>query len=82
MRLNMVMHDKNNSIDKKVICKIPDASKAEALQKEVSELESKLDQKRIDHTIKMRKLNPNVGGEYMGGYHMGYGNSSLESCWR
>jgi len=62
----------------------PDVAKAEALQKEISKLESELDQKRIGHTIKIRKLNPNVGGGFMmGGYHMGYGNTSPEdSCWR
>ena len=62
----------------------PDVSKAGALQKEISELESELDQKRLDHMIKIRKLNPNAGrGFMMGGYHMGYGNASPEdSCWR
>jgi hypothetical protein len=62
----------------------PDASKAGTLQKEISELEANLAQKRIDHMIKMRKLNPNDGrGFMMGGYHMGYGNASPEdSCWR
>lgn len=62
----------------------PNAAKAEALQKEISELESELDQKRIDHMIKMRKLSPNDGrGFMMGGYHMGYGSFSPEdSCWR
>jgi hypothetical protein len=62
----------------------PDVSKAGALQKEISELESELDQKRIDHMIKMRKLSPNAGrGFMMGGYHMGYGYASPEdSCWR
>jgi hypothetical protein len=62
----------------------PDVSKAGALQKEISELESTLDQKRIDHMIKMRKLSPNGSrGFMMGGYHMGYGSSAPgDSCWR
>ncbi len=61
----------------------PDVSKAGALQKEIPELESELDQKRIDHMIKIRKLNPNAGrGFMMGGYHMGYGSSSYDSCVR
>ena len=60
----------------------PDVSKAGALQKEISELESELDQKRIDHMIKIRKLSPNAGrGFMMGGYHMDYGYASPEdSC--
>jgi len=62
----------------------PDVSKAEALQKEISELESGLAQKRIKHMIKIRDLNPNADrGIMMGGYHMGYGYASPEdSCWR
>ena len=62
----------------------PDVSKAGAMQKEISELESELDQKRLDHMIKIRKLNPNAGrGFMMGGHHMGYGNASPEdSYWR
>ena len=49
----------------------PDASRAGTLQKDISELQSKLNQKRIEHMIKMRKINPNAGREFMGGYHMG-----------
>ena len=62
----------------------PDVSKAGALQKEIPELESELDQKRLDHMIQIRKLNPNAGrGFMMGGHHMGYGNASPEdSYWR
>jgi len=61
----------------------PDVSKAGALQKEISELESELDQKRLDHMIKIQKLNPNAGrGFIIGGYHMGYGNSSSGPCYR
>ena len=33
----------------------PDAKKAAGIQKEISNLESQLDQKRLDHRIKMRK---------------------------
>ena len=60
----------------------PDTKKAMKLQKEISGLEARLDQERIEHMIKMRKLNSNVGRGSMGGYHMGYGYSSFDSCWR
>jgi len=46
----------NSELAKKNI----DAGKAANLQKEISELESKFDQKRLDHMIKMKKLNPNL----------------------
>ena len=78
------LYSKELELRSELIKNNPDASKAGALQKEISELESRLDQKRIDHMIKIRKLNPNAGrGFMMGGYHMGYGNASREdSCWR
>jgi Spy/CpxP family protein refolding chaperone len=60
----------------------PDTQKAMELQNKISDIEAKLDQKRIDHMIKMKKLNPDVGREFMGGYHMGYGDSSFDSCRR
>ncbi|MGD9209368.1 MAG: periplasmic heavy metal sensor [Desulfobacteraceae bacterium] len=52
----------------------PDAAKASKLQKEISNLQAQFDQKRIDHMIKMRKLNPNAGRGFMrGGPMMGQG---------
>ncbi len=63
----------------------PDAKKAARLQKELSKLESQLDQKRVDHMIKMRKLNPNTGRGrgFMGGGQKGYGpRYGGGNCWR
>ncbi|MFO7665688.1 MAG: periplasmic heavy metal sensor [Desulfobacterales bacterium] len=59
----------NSELAKKNI----DTGKAANLQKEISELESKFDQKRLDHMIKMKKLNPNLarGFGMRGGYHGG-----------
>ena len=53
----------NSELAKKNI----DAEKASKLQKEISELESKFDQKRLDHMIKMKKLNPNLARGFGGG---------------
>ena len=63
----------------------PDAKKAARLQTELSKLESQLDQKRIDHMLKMRQLNPNAGRGrgFMGGGGMGYGpRYGGGNCWR
>jgi Spy/CpxP family protein refolding chaperone len=61
----------------------PNASKASRLQKEISELQAQFDQKRIDHMIEMRKLNPNIGRGYMhGGPMMGYGPYGSGYCWQ
>ena len=55
-----------------------DPNKASDIQKDISKLEAELDQKRLDHVIKMRKINPNAGRGYMMGGRgrggmMGYG---------
>jgi Spy/CpxP family protein refolding chaperone len=63
----------------------PDAQKASALQKEISGLESQLDQKRLDQSIKMRKDFPQFGyrGDGYGPRGMGrgmYGRGG-GACW-
>jgi len=44
----------------------PDPGKVAELQDKLSGLEAKLDQKHVEHLIKMRKLNPNAGRGFMG----------------
>ncbi len=53
----------NSELAKKNI----DTEKAAKLQKEISALESKFDQKRLEHMIKMKKLNPNLARGFGGG---------------
>ena len=55
-----------------------DAKKALALQKEISGLKANLDQKRIEHILKMKKITPYAGRGYMMGRggRMGYGPES------
>ena len=42
----------------------PDTAKARQLQKELSQLEAELEQKRFDHMMAMRKINPEAGRGY------------------
>ena len=51
----------------------PDAKKAAGLQKEISNLESQFDQKRLDHRIRMRQDFPRIGYRGHGGMGMGRG---------
>ena len=60
----------------------PDNQIVLELQNKISELEAELDQKRLEHRMKMRKVSPHGGREFMGGYHMGYGYGPSDSCWR
>ena len=67
----------------------PDAQKAAGLQKEISSLENELDQKRLDHQIKMRKDFPRFGSRGYGygplgmgrGMYGGGGGYGPGSCW-
>ena len=61
----------------------PDIATAMALQKEISELEAQLDQMRIDHIIKVRKIEPDTGRGFTAmGPLMGYGGQYPGSCWQ
>jgi Spy/CpxP family protein refolding chaperone len=68
----------------------PDVAQASRLQKEISDLQSRFDQKRIENMLEMRKLNPNAGRGFKsdgprkgsGGPMMGYGyNRGGGYCW-
>jgi len=60
----------------------PDAEKAASLQKNISKLEARLNQKQIDHMIAVKKINPNAGRGFMERGPRGYGSSYRGSCWR
>jgi len=51
----------------------PDARKAAQLQKEISDLRAKFDQKRLDHMVKMRAINPQAGRGFAGDHGPGHG---------
>lgn len=62
--------------------KNPDSSRASSLQNDISKLQAQLDQKRIDHMVEMRKINPNAGRGFLGNGGMGYGGGPGGYCWR
>jgi len=51
----------------------PDAAIAAALQKEVSDFKAQLDQKHLEHILRVRKINPDLGRGFWGGGPMGPG---------
>jgi zinc resistance-associated protein len=64
----------------------PDLEKAKALQKEISELRSKLDQARIDLEIEERQISPDLRygqgyGHHMGDYGSHMGGRGSGACW-
>ena len=66
----------------------PAADKLSGLQKEISELQGQLDQKRVNHMLEMKKINPNAGTRGRGAAGKGYakrgygrGPGSRGNCW-
>ena len=63
--LREALYQKELELRSELAKKDPDVKKATKLQQELSKLESELDQNRIDHIIKMKKINPNIGRGFM-----------------
>ena len=61
------LYQKNLELRAEMAKQNPDAKKAAELQKEVSELDGALDQKRLDHQLKMKKDHPQIYGKGLGG---------------
>ena len=77
------LYEKEGELQNELAKDEPDAAKASGLQKEISEIQAQLDQKRIDHMVEMRKLAPNTGrGFGRGGPMMGYGPRGGGYCWQ
>jgi len=78
------LYQKRLELQSELAKQSPDSKKAGTLQKEISELKAQLDQKRIDHMLEIKKINPNVGrgfaGRGPGGYGAGFRGAG--ACWR
>lgn len=55
------LHAKHLELRAEMAKRNPDTKKASGLQKEVSDLQAKLDQKRLTHVMKMREIAPDAG---------------------
>ncbi len=56
----------------------PDAEKATALQKEISDLKAKMAEKRLSYDLEVRKIAPDTQERRYGrGYGRGYGRSMM-----
>ena len=75
------LFEKERALQNELAKDAPDVAQASRLQKEISDLQSQFDQKRIENMLEMRKLNPNAGRGFKadgprkgsGGPMMGYG---------
>lgn len=76
------LYEKEGELQNEMAKDEPDAAKASLLQKESSALKAQFDQKRIDHMLEMRKIDPNVDSGFMaGGQMVGYGSYGGGNCW-
>ena len=57
----------------------PDVDKLKALQKEISELEARLDEKWLAHFLEMKKINPDAGKGCAARYFDKYGQGRAQS---
>jgi len=67
------IYQKQLELQSELAKKDPDAKKAAGLQGEISDLSGQLNQKRVDHRIKMQKENPDFFAGRGFGMHRGYG---------
>jgi len=77
-KLRENIHDKRVDLRRELAGENPDAKKAGNLQKEISGLRAELDQKKIGHLVKMRKIAPSAGRGWRGGYGSRGGGQSWE----
>jgi len=72
--LRQKMYEKRMELKAVVAQSEPDNARAEALQKELSEMKAQFDQKRLEHVLKMKKISPHAGKGFMSGGRGGNGS--------
>lgn len=60
------MNAKGRELATELAKKEPDAEKAASLQREMSDLNARFDQKKLSLILEMKKVHPNAGGNYSG----------------
>ena len=70
------IHDKRQALQAELTKQTPDASTCATIQKEVSDLQSRFDQKRLTHILEMKKVDPNFTDGKGMGRGMGHGMGS------
>ena len=67
--IRLQLNEKRQALHTELAKQTPDAATAQALQKEISDLQAQFDQKRLTHILEMKKIDPN----FMEGRGMGQG---------
>ncbi|MDP2645269.1 MAG: hypothetical protein Q8P24_10040 [Desulfobacterales bacterium] len=74
------VYQKGLELESELAKQAPDVDKARKIQEEILSLRGQVAQKRLDHVINLRKINPNVGRGFMGRGAMAFGSGA--SCGR
>jgi len=72
------LYQKGLELRSELAKKDPDAAKAAGIQDEISELKGQMGRKRLDHILKLKKINPDVGRGLMGRGRMGFGKMETQ----
>ena len=82
--LKRKIYQKRLELRSELANKEPDEKNALNIQKDLSNLEAQMGQKRIEHLVKMKKINPDLAGQGRGYHGRGKGphaNFQGEHCW-
>jgi len=82
--LRQGLYEKKAELMSVLAKRAPEAEKAKAIQKDISDLKSQLHQKKIDHYVKMKKINPYFGRKAWKSRHRdkeGFGSNFRGGCW-
>ena len=74
------IYQKRLELESEFAKKTPDAKKAAGIQKEISDLQARIDQNRVDHIIEMKKIDPDAGRGFRGNGPMRGGSSYGRPC--
>lgn len=69
------IYAKHTTLNEELAKETPDTKKASKLQSEISDLKKQLDQKRLEHRLEVKKINPQLGAGY--GYGRGQGGRGM-----
>jgi len=67
------INEKRQTLQAELTKQTPDTSTCASIQKEVSDLQSQFDQKRLTHILEMKKIDPNFTEGRGMGHGMGHG---------
>jgi Spy/CpxP family protein refolding chaperone len=70
------LNEKRKALKTELAKQTPDSTTYVALQKEISDLQSQFDQKRLTHILEMKKIDPNFVEGRGPGHGMGHGTGN------